>query len=92
MPETAPRIIGKFSCREAKRQWGCSYGSWIRSPSGVCSFPKKIIYGVYFGVKSVLLVTECEVQCDSNVDRVWLVVKRQTIPCNIEFAFDISVP
>ena len=28
---TAPRITGKFSCRKAKRQCGCSYGSWMSS-------------------------------------------------------------
>ena len=53
-----------------------------------------IIYGVYFclGVKSVLLKTQRAVQCDSEIDRVWMVVKLQTIPCNILFAFGISVP
>ena len=32
---TAPRRTGKFSCRKAKRQCGCPYGSWMSSPSGV---------------------------------------------------------
>ena len=31
-------------------------------------------------------------KCDSEIDRVWVVVKLQTIPCHIEFAFGISVP
>ena len=55
---------------------------------------QKIISGVYFcfGVKSVLLETQRAVQCDSEIDRVWVAVKLQTIPCHIEFAFGISVP
>ena len=51
----------------------------MSSPTGVCSFPQKIISGVCFGVKSM-------------VDRGLIVVKLQTIPCNIEFAFGISFP
>ena len=91
---TAPRRAGKFSCRKAKRQCGCSYGSWMSSPSGVCKFPQKIISGVNFcfGVKSMLLETQRAVQCDSEIDRVWVVVKLQTTPCHIEFVFGISVP
>ena len=83
MSGTAPRRTCKFSCRKAKRQCGCSYGSWMSSPSGVCKFPQKIS-GVYFcfGVKSVLLESQRAVQCDSEIDRVCLVVKLQTIPCH----------
>ena len=40
----------------------------------------------------MLLETQRTVQCDSEIDSVWIVVKLQTIPCNIEFAFGISVP
>ena len=64
----------------------------MSSPTGVCSFPQKIISGVCFGVKSMLFETQRVVQCDSKVDRGLIVVKLQTIPCNIEFAFGISVP
>ena len=38
----------------------------------------------------MLLETQRAVQCDSEIDRVWVVVKLQTIPC--EFVFGISVP
>ena len=91
---TAPRRTGIFSCRKTKRQCGCSYGSWMSSPSGVCLFPQRIISGIYFcvGVKSVLLETQRAVQCDFEIDRVWVVVKLQAIPCHIEFAFGTSVP
>ena len=53
-----------------------------------------MISGVYFcfGVKSVLLETPRAVQCDSEIDMVWVVVKLHTIPCHIQFAFGISVP
>ena len=49
--------------------------------------------GVYFcfRVKSVLLETQRAVQCDSEIYRIWVVVKLPTIPCNIEFVFGISV-
>ena len=36
MSGTAPRRACKFSCRKAKSQCGCTYGSWMSSPSGVC--------------------------------------------------------
>ena len=77
-----------------KSQCGCTYGSWMSSPSGVCSFPQKIISGVNFcfRVKTMLLETQRAVQCGSEIDRVWVVVKLQTIPCHIEFVFGISVP
>ena len=39
----------------------------------------------------MLLETQRAVQCDSEIDRVWVVVKLQTIPCHIKFAFGISV-
>ena len=63
----------------------------MSSPSGV---PQRIISGVNFcfGVKSMLLETQRAVQCDSEIDRVWVMVKLQTIPCHIEFVFGISVP
>ena len=92
MSGTAPRRPVKLSCLKAECQ--CSYGSWVSSPSGVCQFPQKIIYGIYFcfGVKSVLLETLYALQCDCKVGRVWTVVKLQTNPCSIAFAFGISVP
>ena len=42
----------------------------------------------------VLVLRACclKLQCDSEIDRVCVVVKLQTIPCHIEFAFGISVP
>ena len=66
----------------------------MSSQSGVCKFPQKIISGVNFcfGVKCVLLETQHAGQCGSEIQRVWIVVKLQTIPCNIEFVFGISVP
>ena len=36
--------------------------------------------------------TQRAVQCDSEIDRVWVVVKLQTIPCRIECVFGVSVP
>ena len=39
----------------------------------------------------MLLETQRAVQCDSEIDMVWVVVKLQTIPCHIEFVFGISV-
>ena len=85
MSGTAPGRAGKFICRKAKRKCGCSYGFWMSSPSGVCYYPQQIIYGVHFcfGLKSVLL----ETQCDSEINRVCVVVKLQTIPCNIVFVY-----
>ena len=39
-----------------------------------------------------MLETQRAVQCDSEIDRVSVVVKLQAIPCHIEFAFGICVP
>ena len=64
----------------------------MSSPSGVCYFPPNIIYAVCFGVKSVLLETQRAVQCDSDIERMWVVVKLHNIRCNIEFEFGISIP
>ena len=41
---------------------------------------------------ALLLEIQRAVQCDSEIDWFWIVVKLQTIPCSIEFAFGISVP
>ena len=48
-----------------------------------------MISGVYFcfGVKSVLLQTLLAVQCDSEIERVWVVVMLQTIPRHTEFSY-----
>ena len=38
-----------------------------------------------------MLEIQRAVQCDSEIDRSWVVVKLHTIPCNIEFVIGISV-
>ena len=40
---------------------------------------------------SGLLETQRAGKCDSEIDRIWVLVKLHTIPCNIEFVFGISV-
>ena len=40
---------------------------------------------------SGLLETQRAGKCDSEIDRIWVVVKLHTIPCNIEFVFGILV-
>ena len=40
---------------------------------------------------SGLLETQRAGKCDSEINRIWVVVKLHTIPCNIEFVFAISV-
>ena len=40
---------------------------------------------------SGLLETQRAGKCDSEINRIWVVVKLHTIPCNIEFVFGISV-
>ena len=40
---------------------------------------------------SGLLETQRAGKCDSEIDRIWVVVKLHTIPCIIEFVFGISV-
>ena len=40
---------------------------------------------------SGLLETQRAGKCDYEIDRIWVVVKLHTIPCNIEFVFGITV-
>ena len=61
----------------------------MSSPSGVSA---EDYFWCLLLLWSVLHETQRAVQCDSEIDMVWILVKLQTIPCNIEFAFRISVP